>query len=97
MFLRRFHACYPNAGVYNDNSIPVWGQWDASLKRCLLIRCILDYGYFEILESALWYEQCITLTEAKQLTMDSDCLQCLPFDRRQAFLDAVALADMHGK
>jgi hypothetical protein len=45
----------------------------------------------------LQYEQCITLTLAKELTMDSDCLQCLPRDRRQAFLNAVALADMNGK
>jgi hypothetical protein len=86
-----------NAGVYINSSIPVWGQWDRSLKSCLLIECINHCGYSGVLHSALWYEQFITLTLAKELTLDSDCLQCLPLDRRQALLDAIALADMDGK
>jgi hypothetical protein len=86
-----------HAGVYNDTSIPMKWQWDISLFKCLCIKSVSDYGYACILEAALWYEQCITLTEAKELTLDSDCLQCIPLYRRQALLDAIALSDMEGK
>jgi hypothetical protein len=88
--------CNALAGVYNVEGVSLWGQWDRSLKRCLLLRCIHHYGYSGILHTALWYEQCITLPLAKELTLDSDCLQCLPLDGRHALLDAIALADMDG-
>jgi hypothetical protein len=82
--LTHFSLHHHNADVYSDTNIPMHGQWDRSLFKCLTIRIVSDYGYACILEAALWYEQCITLSQAKESTLDLEYLQCLPVDRRQA-------------
>jgi hypothetical protein len=51
-------------------------MWDARLLRCLS-HSVCTTGYQQAVEAALWYEQCLTLQEARQLSMDSECLQII--------------------
>jgi hypothetical protein len=53
-------------------------------------------GYQQAVEAALWYETCHNLLAARQLTMESECLQIIPETYRRNLLHEILLATMPG-
>jgi hypothetical protein len=61
------------------------------------VKKLKSCGYISAVLSTLWYNQYITMDAARELTMDSVCLQCIPDDIRHEVLRAILLADVPGK
>jgi hypothetical protein len=72
-----------------------FGTWDSRLKDAMN-SALFRAGYQQVVEAALWYEQCHTLQAASQLTMESECLQILPETYRRNLLTELALANVPG-
>jgi hypothetical protein len=81
-----------------DANVSLWGAWDSKLYFAIAnVRNLETCGYISAVKAILWYNQYITMDTAKELTMDSSCLQCIPADVRHEVLNAILLADMPGK
>jgi hypothetical protein len=72
-----------------------YGTWDRRVKFALT-NALARTGYQQAVEAALWYEQCHTLHEASQLTMESECFQIIPKKYRRKLLREIVLASMPG-
>jgi hypothetical protein len=72
-----------------------FGTWDSRLQNAIG-NALYRAGYVQAVEAALWYEQCHNLQAARQLTMESECLQIIPETYRRKLLHEIFLATMPG-
>jgi hypothetical protein len=87
-----------STGVAHDTAIALWGAWDSNLYFAIAgVHRLEACGYTSALKATLWYNQYITMSAARELTMDTPCLQCIPDDVRHELLNAILLADIPGK
>ena len=75
-----------------------WSYWDPELYCCVVTERHLnpDTYVYPQLSAALWCRDILTVQAARELNMESECLQCLSPDLRKQFLDNVFLADIAG-
>jgi hypothetical protein len=71
------------------------GTWDRRLQNAMS-NALCHTGYQQAVEAALWSEACHNLLAARQLTLESDCLQIIPETHRRKLLHEILLATMPG-